>query len=60
MPSVGQLHSPRCVRQGLEDHRGIHTAFNIGYMFFRPSAMPLVEEWRRVIRENPTSRWDQV
>lgn len=20
---------------GLEDHRGIHTAFNIGYMFFR-------------------------
>ena len=27
---------------GLEDHRGIHTAFNIGYMFFRKSALPLV------------------
>ena len=32
---------------GLEDHRGIHSAYNIGYMFFRPSAMPLVLEWRR-------------
>jgi hypothetical protein len=28
-------------------------------MFFRPSALPLVEEWRRVIREQPTKRWDQ-
>ena len=45
--------------RGLEDHRGIHTAFNIGYMFFRKSAMPLVEEWRRVIKEDPRSRWDQ-
>lgn len=43
----------------LEDHRGIHTAFNIGYMFFRKSAMPLVEEWRRVIKEDPRNRWDQ-
>jgi len=44
---------------GLEDHRGIHTAFNIGYMFFRKSALPLVEEWRRVIGEDPRNRWDQ-
>ena len=44
---------------GLENHRGIHSAFNIGYMFFRKSAMPLVEEWRRVIREQPKTRWDQ-
>ena len=44
---------------GLEDHRGIHTAFNIGYMFFRGSALPPVEEWRKVIREQPEERWDQ-
>ena len=34
--------------QGLESHNGIHTAFNIGYMFFRGSALPLVEEWVKV------------
>ena len=33
--------------QGLENHRGIHSAFNIGYMFFRKSALPLVVETRR-------------
>mmetsp|Transcript_1565 Transcript_1565/g.3967 ORF Transcript_1565/g.3967 Transcript_1565/m.3967 type:complete len:521 (-) Transcript_1565:44-1606(-) len=44
---------------GLEDHGGIHTAFNIGYMFFRKSALPLVEEWRKTILEKPTVRWDQ-
>ena len=97
----------------LEDHRGIHTAFNIGCahrlppgalrstcpparllaprlpaylpacppacppafnrtlpchscapfppadMLFRKSALPLVEEWRRVIRADPRNRWDQ-
>jgi len=47
------------VDDGLETHNGIHTAFNIGYMFFRKSALPLVEEWRRVIREAPRTRWDQ-
>ena len=36
--------------EGLEDHRGIHSAFNIGYMLFRKSALPLVEEWRAVIQ----------
>ena len=46
--------------QGLETHGGIHTAFNIGYMFFRASSLPLVEEWRRVILEQPEERWDQV
>ncbi len=44
---------------GLETHGGIHTAFNIGYMFFRASALPLVEEWRRVIRADPRQKWDQ-
>jgi hypothetical protein len=44
---------------GLEDHRGIHTAFNIGYMFFRKAALPLVEEWRAVIRSDPRNKWDQ-
>jgi len=29
------------------------------YMFFRKSAMPLVEEWRRVIKADPRSKWDQ-
>jgi len=28
-------------------------------MFFRPSALPLVSEWRKVIREQPKTRWDQ-
>ena len=28
-------------------------------MFFRPSAIPLVEEWRRYINEDPRNRWDQ-
>ena len=46
--------------QGLESHGGIHTAFNIGYMFFRSSSLPLVEEWRRVILEQPEERWDQA
>lgn len=44
---------------GLEDHRAIHSAYNIGYMFFRPSALPLVLEWRRFIGEDPRTRWDQ-
>ena len=41
---------------GLEDHRGIHTAFNIGYMFFRKSAMPLVEDWRATIKADPRNK----
>ena len=44
---------------GLEDHRAIHSAYNIGYMFFRASAIPLVEEWRKVIKEDQVGRWDQ-
>ena len=31
---------------GLEDQSAAHSAFNIGYMFFRKSAMPLVQAWR--------------
>jgi len=44
---------------GLETHRGIHSAFNIGYMLFRKAALPLVEEWRAVIRADPSNKWDQ-
>ena len=44
---------------GLETHRGIHSAFNIGYMLFRKAALPLVEEWRQVIRADPSNKWDQ-
>ena len=44
---------------GLEDHRAIHSAYNIGYMLFRPPALPLVEEWRSVIKEDEVGRWDQ-
>ena len=29
-------------------------------MLFRPSSLPLVAEWRKVIREQPKTRWDQV
>ena len=32
---------------GLESAAATGAAINIGYMFFRPSALPLVEEWRR-------------
>ena len=44
---------------GLEDHRGIHSAFNIGYMFFRKSALPLVEVWLESVLSNPVTKWDQ-
>ena len=44
---------------GLEDHTAIHSAFNIGYMFFRPSALPLVGVWRDSVRADPRGRWDQ-
>ena len=46
---------------GLEDRSatGAGSAFNIGFMMFRKSAMPLVEEWRRRLRQDPNGRWDQ-
>ena len=46
---------------GLEDRSatGPGSAFNIGFMMFRKSAMPLVEEWRRRLRQDPNGRWDQ-
>ena len=40
---------------GLEMHAAIHSAFNIGYMFFRKSALPLVKEWREVPQRRPDS-----
>jgi len=39
--------------------QAIHSAFNIGYMFFRASALPLVDEWLKVINEDRVGRWDQ-
>ena len=44
---------------GLEDRSAIHSDFNIGYMFFRPSALPLVRAWRRAVGGNPRGTWDQ-
>ncbi|KAL1496222.1 hypothetical protein AB1Y20_016185 [Prymnesium parvum] len=44
---------------GLETHGAIHSAFNIGYMLFRPSALPLIEAWYSSVMQNPLSRWDQ-
>mmetsp|Transcript_12700 Transcript_12700/g.32437 ORF Transcript_12700/g.32437 Transcript_12700/m.32437 type:complete len:620 (-) Transcript_12700:214-2073(-) len=42
---------------GLERNAG--SAYNIGFFFFRASALPLVDEWMRVVTENPTGTWDQ-
>ena len=28
-------------------------------MFFRPSALPLVDDWLQTLIANPTDRWDQ-
>ena len=42
--------------QGLENHRGIHSAFNIGYMFFRQSALPLVTARGRPAARPPARR----
>jgi arabinosyltransferase len=44
---------------GLEGREAASGAFNIGYMFFRKSALPLVQAWRRTIATNPRGRWDQ-
>ena len=43
---------------GLET-QAADSAYNIGYMYFRPSALPLVREWLRVIEADPEVRWDQ-
>ena len=44
---------------GLEQHASIGSAFNIGYMFFRPLALPLVTEWLEYLKSDPKNRWDQ-
>eukprot|EP00325_Prymnesiales_sp_UTEX-LB-985_P028516 CAMPEP_0174716556 /NCGR_PEP_ID=MMETSP1094-20130205/24314_1 /TAXON_ID=156173 /ORGANISM="Chrysochromulina brevifilum, Strain UTEX LB 985" /LENGTH=457 /DNA_ID=CAMNT_0015916325 /DNA_START=83 /DNA_END=1452 /DNA_ORIENTATION=- len=43
----------------LETHAAAYSAYNIGYMFFRPSALPMVSEWRQVIEQDPIGKWDQ-
>ena len=43
---------------GLETNRA-GSAYNIGYMFFRPAAQPLVVEWLRSVLADPTGTWDQ-
>ena len=45
---------------GLEDHGCLGQAFNIGYMYFKPSALPLVKPWLMAIRRNPRGTWDQA
>ena len=37
-----------------------HSAYNIGYMFFRPFALPMVAEWRRSVLSDPVNKWDQA
>jgi hypothetical protein len=44
---------------GLEAHAAASAAFNIGYMLWRPSGLPLATEWRQRLRNDPGSRWDQ-
>ncbi|KOO23428.1 glycosyltransferase family 77 protein [Chrysochromulina tobinii] len=35
------------------------SAYNIGYLFFRPSALPLVDAWLAKVLSDPTGSWDQ-
>lgn len=42
---------------GLEDHGATSSAFNIGYMYFNASAMPLVKAWRDSMFNR--NKWDQ-
>ena len=42
---------------GLEDHGATSSAFNIGYMYFNISALPLVKVWRDAMFAR--NRWDQ-
>ena len=44
---------------GLEAHAATGSAYNIGYMLFRPRALPLVQEWLKAVAANPLSAWDQ-
>lgn len=44
---------------GLESSAAFSSAFNIGYMLWRPSGLPLVIQWRERLRADPEGRWDQ-
>ena len=43
---------------GLEDHSALGSAFNIGYMYFNVSALPLVRAWRTRMATG-RNVWDQ-
>jgi hypothetical protein len=43
---------------GLEDHSAVGSAFNIGYMYFNHSAMPLVQAWKDRMTEGGVRVWD--
>ena len=49
---------------GLEDHGCLGQAMNIGYMYFAPSALPMVQSWLRLVAKRAltmrcsASAWD--
>lgn len=45
--------------EGLESSSGFFSAFNIGYIFIRASALEFVQEWRDTCFKR-TNDWDQV
>lgn len=57
LTTTDQLANTTADEEGLERHAG--AAYNIGYLFFRPSALPLVDEWSRAVDKNPAGSWDQ-
>ena len=44
---------------GLESASGFYSAFNIGYIFIKASALEFVEEWRETCWRRKND-WDQV
>ncbi|KAL1504431.1 hypothetical protein AB1Y20_010837 [Prymnesium parvum] len=44
---------------GLESNSGFHSAFNIGFIWIKASALEFVQAWRDACYQNPDS-WDQV
>jgi hypothetical protein len=67
-PEAGFLTTSDCLGNttgsdnggGLEDHGCLGQAFNIGFMFFNTSALPLVRAWLRSVSSNPRNTWDQA
>ena len=66
-PDAGFLTTSDCLGNttgsddgGLEDSGCYGQAFNIGYMYFNTSALPLVAHWLARVRQNPRNTWDQA